>query len=134
MLDCKESDVRFSFSEFYDTKSWDLEHIRSQTPKTADGDDRQDWILTNLGYFSGIAFPFELKYEDKSRVEQVKTFIEQIKAELPKLENEIAIQPKGNKDGKTARYVCEQLLSLLTTSEIIPETSIYKDLSEQFIN
>lgn len=134
MLDCKESDVRFSFSEFYDTKSWDLEHIRSQTPKTADGDDRQDWILTNLGYFSGIAFPFELKYEDKSRVEQVKTFIEQIKAELPKLENEIAIQPRGNKDGKTARYVCEQLLSLLTTSEIIPETSIYKDLSEQFIN
>lgn len=134
ILDCKESSVKFSFSEFYDTKSWDIEHVRSQTPKTADGDDRQDWILTNLGYFSGIAFPFELKHEDNSRVEQVKTFIEQIKAALPKLENEIAIQAKGDKVGKTAKDVCEQLLSLLNTSEVITETPIYKDLSEQFIN
>ena len=133
-LDCRKANVKFLFSEFYNTKSWDLEHIRSQIPKTADGDDRQDWILTNLGYFSGIAFPFELKHEDKSRAEQVQIFIEQIKAELPKLENEIAIQPQGNKGGKTARYVCEQLLSLLKTSDIISEKSIYKDLSEQFIN
>ena len=134
MLDCKEPNIKFPFNEFYETKSWDLEHVRSQTPKTADGDDRQDWILTNLEYFSGIAFPFELKHEDKSRAEQVKVFIEQIKAELPKLETEIAIQPKGTKEGKTAKYVCEQLLALLNTSEIIPATSIYKDLSEQFVN
>ena len=134
MLDCKEPNIKFPFNEFYNTKSWDLEHIRSQTPKTAEGDDRQDWILTNLEYFSGIAFPFELKHEDKSRAEQVKVFIEQIKAELPKLETEIAIQPKGTKEGKTAKYVCEQLLALLNTSEIIPATSIYKDLSKQFVN
>ncbi len=133
-LDCKKINVKFSFNEFYDTKSWDLEHVRSQTPKTADGDDRQDWILTNLGYFSGIAFPFELKHEDKTRADQVEKFIQDIKAELPNLENEIAIQPKGDNKGKSAKYVCEQLLALLSNSNIITETEIYKDLVEQFIN
>lgn len=133
-LDCKKTTVKFSFNEFYDTKSWDLEHVRSQTPKTADGDDRQDWILTNLGYFSGIAFPFELKHEDKTRAEQIEIFVNKIKTELPNLENEIAIQPKGDKDGKTAKYVCEQLLSLLNNLTVITDTEIYKDLSEQFIN
>ena len=133
-LDCKKMNVKFLFNEFYDTKSWDLEHIRSQTPKTTDGNDRQDWILTNLGYFSGVAFPFELRHEEKTRTDQVKGFIEKIKEQFPKLEKEIAIQPRGTQEGKSAKYVCEKLISLLNSSESITETPIYKELSSQFIN
>ena len=132
-LDCKNLSVRFSFNDFYETK-WDLEHVRSQTPKTADGNDRTDWILTNLSYFSGIAFNFEMKHEDKSRAQCIEDFRKNIINELPNLGNEIAIQAKDDKPAKTAKGVCEQLLELLNSSEIITDTQIYKILSEQFIN
>lgn len=42
--------MRFSFDEFY-KHSWDIEHVRSQTPKNPDGAGRQDWIVCNLEYF-----------------------------------------------------------------------------------
>ena len=133
-LDCKKSKVRFSFEDFYETKSWDLEHVRSQTPKTEKGDDRTDWILTNLGYFSGVPFPFELHHKDQTRAQQVEEFKQKIQNELPNLENEIAIQPKGTESGKTAKEICESLLALLNTTEIITVTPIFKILFEQFIS
>lgn len=31
IVECEKDDVRFSFDEFY-KHSWDIEHVRSQTP------------------------------------------------------------------------------------------------------
>lgn len=132
-LDCKKSNVRFSFKNFYNF-SWDLEHVRSQTPKDAQGNDRTDWILTNLQYFSGEAFPFEKKIDDSYRKKLVQEFKKSVKNTLEKTEDEIVIKADDKNPAVSAKYICNELLSLLDNDTDITTTAIYKILSERFID
>lgn len=60
VLECKGSDVRFSFYEFYKQKNksknvgWDIEHISSQSDKDPTGADLKEWIYMMIDYFTGI--------------------------------------------------------------------------------
>lgn len=111
IIDCEKEDVRFSFDEFY-KHSWDIEHVRSQTPKNPDGDGRQDWITCNLEYFSGVK-----KQEDfaayKSAIDNA-----------PNRDREIV-------PGYTAGFICDELLKLFNDKSDITESGIYDILSKE---
>lgn len=52
ILAIENEGVRFSFNKFH-SESWDIEHVRSQTPKDIFGKDRDEWVKYNIGYFFG---------------------------------------------------------------------------------
>lgn len=111
IIDCEKEDVRFSFNEFYN-HSWDIEHIRSQTPKSLDGEGRRDWISCNLEYFSGV------KYQEdwaayKSAIDNA-----------PNRDYEIG---PGYKIG----FICDELLKLINEKSDITESSIYDILCKR---
>ena len=112
-LDCEKESVRFSFNDFYN-EGWDVEHVRSQTDKGLAGADRVDWILTNLGYFSGIPFPFEKRMNKTQKDEYISEMVKKIKNELRKLKNEQVIAPNNVwPNGVYADEITEGLLELL---------------------
>ena len=112
-LDCEKESVRFSFNDFYN-EGWDVEHVRSQTDKGLAGADRVDWILTNLGYFSGIPFPFEKRMNKTQKDEYISEMVKKIKNELPKLKSEQVIAPNNVwPNGVYADEITEGLLELL---------------------
>lgn len=77
ILECNESSVNFSFSNFYKHK-WDLEHVRSQTAKDIQNGskkDLKDWIICNLEYFTGVEYNKEWTIEDfKSKIIDSETY------------------------------------------------------------
>lgn len=111
IIDCEKEDVRFSFDEFY-KHSWDIEHVRSQTPKNLDGEGRQDWIICNLEYFSGV------KQQD----------------DFAAYKSAIDNAPNRNYEivpGYTIGSICDELLKLYTDKSDITESSIYDILYKQ---
>ena len=111
IIDCEKEDVRFSFDEFY-KHSWDIEHVRSQTPKNLDGAGRQDWIICNLEYFSGV------KHQDDFAA--YKSAIDN----APNRNYEIA-------PGYTIGSICNELLKLFNDKSDLTESSIYDILYKQ---
>ena len=77
ILECNESSVNFSFSNFYKHK-WDLEHVRSQTAKDIQNGSKKDlidWIICNLEYFTGVEYNKEWTIEDfKSKIIESETY------------------------------------------------------------
>ncbi|WP_288313886.1 DUF262 domain-containing protein [uncultured Eubacterium sp.] len=77
ILECNESSVNFSFSNFYKHK-WDLEHVRSQTAKDIQNGSKKDlidWIICNLEYFTGVEYNKEWTIEDfKSKIIDSETY------------------------------------------------------------
>ena len=112
-LDCEKESVRFSFNDFYN-EGWDIEHVRSQTDKGLSGSDRVDWILTNLGYFSGVSFPFEKRLNKVQKEENISLMIKRIKNELNELQNQQIISPNTEyPKGIDASEIVNGLLNLL---------------------
>lgn len=111
IVDCEKENVRFSFDEFY-KYSWDIEHVRSQTPKNLDGEGRHDWIVCNLEYFSGV------RYQEDFAV---------YKSEIDNAPNRsLEIVP-----GHTVGYICDELLKLFSCKSDITESGIYDVLHKQ---
>ena len=109
---CEKSNLRFSFDEFY-KNSWDIEHIRSQTPKDSKGEGRKDWIICNLEYFSGIRGVS--KKEDD--IEAFKSSINNLDFGDKRI-GEISV-----------RSICEGLLALLDKEGDITKEAIYEKLN-----
>lgn len=122
VVNCKKGDVKFSFKDFY-SKDWDLEHVRSQTPKNPSGDDRDNWIYTCLQYFSGISFESikeTVNQEEKDRLEN--------KGENPAKKSALKKKIKE----KYVETVCKEADSL--KQEIIGEYNLWNDICEPLKN
>jgi len=50
ILETQKSEMRFPFHK-YKTENWDIEHVRSQTDKIINGNERKAWIDDMLDYF-----------------------------------------------------------------------------------
>lgn len=125
IIDCKKESVRFSFSDFYG-HSWDIEHVRSQTPKNLDGDGRKDWIACNLEYFSGVNYNETMQDENGKTIYKYHNNFDLYKKDITDAEHreaEIA--------GYTAEKICQELLDLFNAKMNVTETNIYKVLCEQ---
>ncbi len=81
------SSIRFPFHFFHGQK-WDIEHIRSQTPKDISGKDKRNWATTHLYYFTGYDWDvklgkgidkamFPLDEEEKNICQQLLQIIKQ---------------------------------------------------------
>ena len=126
IIECEKEDVRFSFDEFY-KNSWDIEHVRSQTPKDVDGEGRQDWIACNIEYFTGVNYKHcELDSSGKKKYKYIEDF------ELYK-KDVSAASGKGNEviPGYTAEKICGELLELFLTKTDITKSTIYDVLYKQ---
>lgn len=116
ILNCNESSVNFSFSNFYKHK-WDLEHVRSQTAKdilNGSINDLKDWIICNLEYFTGVEYDKNTSTDHYS--EQIKN-------------SPIYTDDTDNTD---ISKICNSLLRLL--SIIKGKKKIEKDLQEEIQN
>lgn len=116
ILNCNESSVNFSFSNFYKHK-WDLEHVRSQTAKdilNGSINDLKDWIICNLEYFTGVEYDKNTSTDHYS--EQIKN-------------SPIYTDDTDNTD---ISKICNSLLRLL--SIIKGKKKIEKDLKEEIQN
>ena len=111
IIDCEKEDIRFSFDDFY-KHSWDIEHVRSQTPKSLNGEGRNEWISCNLEYFSGVKYQKDF--------EAYKTAIDN----APNRDYEIA-------PGYTIGFICDELLKLFGVKSNITESTIYSILCKQ---
>ena len=126
IIECEKENVRFSFDEFYN-HSWDIEHVRSQTPKEVDGEGRQDWITSNIEYFSGVDYKHcELDSSGKKKYKYIENF------ELYKND----VLAASNKDvevitGFTVAKICNGLLELFITKEDITRSAVYDVLYNQ---
>lgn len=122
IIDCEKESVRFSFSDFYG-HSWDIEHVRSQTPKNLDGDSRKDWIACNLEYFSGVNYNETMQDENGKTIYKYHNNFDLYKKDITDAEHreaEIA--------GYTAEKICQELLDLFNAKTDVTETNIYKVL------
>ncbi|MEG1137730.1 MAG: DUF262 domain-containing protein [Lachnospiraceae bacterium] len=123
IIECEKEDVRFSFDEFY-SHSWDIEHVRSQTPKEVDGEGRQDWIACNIEYFSGVNY----KHCDiNSTGKKVYKYVENF--ELYKND----ISTAANRDvelitGYIVGNICDELISLFESKSDITKSNVYDAL------
>lgn len=122
IIDCEKESVRFSFSDFYE-HSWDIEHVRSQTPKNLDGDGRKDWIACNLEYFSGVNYNETVKDISGKISYKYHDDFEQYKEDIVKAEHR-----EMTFAGYTAETICLELLELFNTKINVTETGIYKVL------
>lgn len=125
IIDCEKESVRFLFSDFYG-HSWDIEHVRSQTPKNLDGDGRKDWIVCNLEYFSGINYNETMQDENGKTIYKYHNNFDLYKKDITDAEHrevEIAGYPAGK--------ICQELLDLFNSKKDITETNIYKVLYGQ---
>lgn len=122
IIDCEKESVRFSFSDFYE-HSWDIEHVRSQTPKNLDGDGRKDWIACNLEYFSGVNYNETVKDISGKISYKYHDDFEQYKEDIVKAEHR-----EMTFAGYTAETICLELLELFNTKINVTETDIYKVL------
>lgn len=136
---CKEKDLKFSFKDFYE-KDWDLEHVRSQTPKDPSGAARTDWILTCLQYFSGIPLDpvvDEVEKENEKRKENGERLFNS-KEFAKKIADNYKILIDENKEqleqecvnGNSLWELCEPLKFLLDSEQDVTETDIYKKLRD----
>lgn len=114
IINCEKENVRFSFNDFY-KENWDLEHVRSQTPKSLSGEERKDWIICNIEYFSGV------KYDDNDNSDSYKAKIEK---EIDKNH----IKDVEYVSGYSISKICNELVKLLDSKTDISESSIYKVL------
>lgn len=125
IIDCEKESVRFLFSDFYG-HSWDIEHVRSQTPKNLDGEGRKDWIACNLEYFSGINYNQATTDESGKTTYRYHENFDLYKKDIAEAEHRDAVIA-----GYTAEKICQELLDLFLTKTDITETSIYKVLYGQ---
>lgn len=136
---CEEKDLKFSFKDFYE-KNWDLEHVRSQTPKDPSGAARTDWILTSLQYFSGIPLDPVVNEIEKENNERMKNGEKRFNSkEIAKkiadnyktlIENEKEPLEQGNINGCSLWELCEPLKNLLDSEQDVTTTDIYKKLRD----
>lgn len=128
VIECKKDDVRFSFDEFY-KHSWDIEHINSQTPKEKNGDGRQDWIVCNLEYFSGVNYNYCEVLPDGRLYYKYKEDFEQYKKDVMEAPN------RGFKIGRfSVGEICDHLLELFSSKTSITESVIYTFLRDNVFN
>ena len=139
-----KSDLKFSFNDFYE-QNYDIEHIRSQTPKDVkQGDEREDWIITNLEYFSGLQSEIheipELKDSKKKHKEKVKEYFEKLDENyLETLNQEVCTIKDENNNDKVlyAKDICRSLINLHgknNSNKPLPEEDIYKLLCTTVFN
>lgn len=126
LIECEKESVRFAFDEFYN-HSWDIEHVRSQTPKEIDGEGRQDWIICNIEYFSGVNYKqCELNSSGKKKYKYIENF------DLYK--NDVLTTPSKNVEvipGYTVERICGELLGLFNIKTDITDSIIYDVLYNQ---
>lgn len=126
IIECEKESVRFAFDEFYN-HSWDIEHVRSQTPKEIDGEGRQDWIICNVEYFSGVNYKqCELDSSGKKKYKYIENF------DLYK--NDVLTTPSKNVEvipGYTVERICGELLGLFNIKTDITDSIIYDVLYNQ---
>lgn len=124
VIECEKDDVRFSFDEFY-KHSWDIEHINSQTPKDKNGDGRQDWIVCNLEYFSGVNYNYYEVLPDGRLYYKYKENFEQYKKD---------VMNAPSRDFKIGRYsageICDHLIELFSSKTSITESEVYTFLRD----
>ena len=136
-LDCEKESVRFSFKDYYN-ENWDVEHVRSQTDKGLTGSDRVDWILTNLGYFSGIPFPFEKKMSKTQKEEYISNMLNDIEKELTNTTNETIIEPTNEyPEGIDAATIINGLIELLKDKKetiSLENSNTYKMINDGIIH
>ena len=125
IIDCEKESVRFLFSDFYG-HSWDIEHVRSQTPKNLDGEGRKDWIACTLEYCSGIKYNQATTDESGKTIYRYHENFDLYKKDIAEAEHRDAVIA-----GYTAERICHELLDLFLTKTDITETSIYKVLYGQ---
>lgn len=126
VIACKKEDIRFSFNAFYH-HAWDIEHVRSQTPKEVDGEGRQDWIVCNIEYFSGVNYQHcEIDASGKKKYKYVEDF-DLYKNDISAAANrEVALIP-----GYTVGMICDELLSLFHSKADITKSTVYDVLCNQ---
>ena len=126
IIECEKESVRFAFDEFYN-HSWDIEHVRSQTPKEIDGEGRQDWITCNVEYFSGVNYKYcELDSSGKKKHKYIENF--------DLYRNDVLTTPSKNVEvipGYTVERICSELLELFNTKTDITESKVYSVLYDQ---
>ena len=146
ILNCEQSDTFFSFKNLYNQK-YDIEHIRSQNPKNAikNKNDRNDWIITNLEYFSGElsgihTIPEGRDYK-KSKKEKINEYLSLFTDnKLSKMTDIISYEIIDNQNRRmietlTVGEICRQLKNLYgKTGDITNEpifTLLYKNIFKQ---
>ena len=127
IVDCEKNNVRFSFDRFY-KHLYDIEHVKSQTPKDLEGEGRKDWIVCNLEYFSGIDFNYCELDSSGNKVYKYQESFELFKEDISKAPNRnVKITNEY-----TVGDICEQLLQLFNEKSDITESEIYKILFNSF--
>ena len=136
-MSLEKTELKFSFDELYGN-SFDIEHIRSQHPKEAKkGDEREDWIVTVLEYFSGLNSGIheipEKKDESKKRKEKIAEFYTKFTPEelAPLEKNVVCTYFDENKEEKTitAKYVCEELKKIWKKETSLQDEKIFRELT-----
>ncbi|MFA8451651.1 MAG: DUF262 domain-containing protein [Bacteroidales bacterium] len=80
ILATENADIRFPFFRYKNEESgWDIEHIRSQTDKQITKDNRKEWAIDVLEYFTGLR-----KYKSEKTIEKQKTEIKKLTKEAKK--------------------------------------------------
>ncbi|MBR4007456.1 DUF262 domain-containing protein [Fibrobacter sp.] len=130
VYNCNEKNVRFSFKDFY-ANTFDLEHVRSQTPKDISGDKRKDWLITNLEYFTGVEY-------DKIEIEKGAAEISK-KEETVQKDQMFRSLVEGMKDNLSEEKiddewnlwnVCSDLLKLWGERTDVTTSKVYKLLRD----
>jgi len=150
-LDCKKENIRFSFNNYYQTKKdkgWDIEHIHCQTDKDLANkenkrykNDRLDWILTNICYFSGVPFPFEKKMDKAEFKQEIDKLIKAVdesdkRNELQKLEvipSREDLKTQSIIPSVTADDIVQELKPLLLNDEDVLITPVYSKIMKEII-
>lgn len=125
LVDCQKENIRFSFSDFY-SHSWDIEHVRSQTPKKLKNAERIDWLVCNLEYFSGVDY-------NATELDENKNVVSKYHDHFDRYVKDIAASAylDSNINGHTAGELCRELLKLWESGEEIEDSLIYRVLSEE---
>lgn len=126
IIECEKENIRFSFHEFY-AQAWDIEHIRSKTPKNLSGADREDWIICNLEYFSGVNYNESEIGADGKRHYTYREDFDLYRKDI----SDAPIRTFEMVPGYTVGRLCDELIALFNSKSDITESSVYKVLTEQ---
>lgn len=101
ILSSRKAEMRFPFFK-YKTDKWDIEHVRSQTEKQISGNQRTDWAVDVLSYFTGLSGYSEKNINGHTEKELQNLFV----ANLPE-----------NTEDQT-KFFCLKLIEILDSEKI----------------
>lgn len=110
ILASRKAEMRFPFFK-YKTDKWDIEHVRSQTEKQISGNNRIEWTIDVLSYFTGIN-----GYSDKTEKE---------------LQKELVMNLPNTKNDKT-KYFSLKLIEILDSEKI--DDDLFKKVYDELLS